>query len=173
MKPKRLFILLLAMCMLFAACEKTPNMTELLAYEAEHMCFTMKITDKTEFFVTLTTSSGKDTFTFTDEKLDGISVEFADDGTVQLTYENYKVPLPSSSLLKALRWKDLFHLSEKNLLWKIEKDTIGGIAVYVCRADEVTVYIDAGTFLPLKITGKDLVIDVLESENLSPVMSKE
>ena len=75
--------------------------------------------------------------------------------------------------MKALHWKELFHLSEKNLLWKIQKETLGGIAVYTCKADDVTVYIDAGTYLPLKITQKDLVIDILQSENLSPVIPKE
>ena len=169
---KRFLIILLAVCVLLTSCEKTPNMTELLAYESENMRFTLKITDKTEFSVILILDAGKDVITFTDEMLAGISVEFADDGNVHLTYDNFKIPLPSSSLLKALHWKDLFHLSEKNLLWKIEKETLGGISVYACRADGITVYIDAGTFLPLKITGKNLVIDVLESENLSPVIPK-
>ena len=169
---KRFLIILLAVCVLLTSCEKTPNMTELLAYESENMRFTLKITDKTEFSVILTLDAGKDIITFTDEMLAGVSVEFTDDGTVHLTYDNYKIPLPSSSLLKALHWKDLFHLSEKNLLWKIEKETLGGIAAYACRADGITVYIDAGTFLPLKITGKNLVIDILESENLSPIMPK-
>ena len=173
MKSKRLFILLLSICLLFSSCEKTPNMTELLAYEHEQIRFALKITDQTEFSVTLIPDSEKDIITFTDEKFAGISVSFSNDGEVQLSYEDYKIPLPSASLLKALRWKELFHLSEKNLLWKIQKETLGGIAVYTCKADDVTVYIDAGTYLPLKITQKDLTIDILESENLSPVMPKE
>jgi len=172
MNLKRFLLLMLTLCLLFSSCEKTPNMTALLAYEHENMRFTLKITDKTDFFVILTLDNDKDVITFTDEKLAGISVKFADDGAVQLTYEHYEIPLPSSALLKALHWKNLFHLSEKNLLWRIEKETLGGIAVYACRADGITVHIDAGTFLPLKITGKDIVIDVLESENLSPIIPK-
>ena len=173
MKHKRFLIFLLSFCIFFSSCEKTPNMTELLAYEHEKILFTLRIVDQTEFSATLVLDPQKDVITFTDEKFSGISASFSDDGKVHLSYEDYKIPLPSSSLLKALHWKELFHLSEKNLLWKIQKETLGGIAVYTCKADDVTVYIDAGTYLPLKITQKDLVIDILQSENLSPVIPKE
>ena len=173
MKSKRFLIFLLSICMLFSSCEKMPNMTELLAYEHEHVRLTLKIKDQTDFSVTLLLSPEKDEILFHDEKFSGIRASFSDDGKVHLTYEDYKIPLPSSSLLKALRWKELFHLSEKNLLWKIQKETLGGISVYTCKADDVIVYIDAGTYLPLKITQRDLTIDILESENLSPVIPKE
>ncbi len=157
---------------LLAGCEKTPNMTELLAYESEHLLFSLRITDKTDFSAELILDEKTDTITFSGGNLNGIQIEFAEDGKVNLHYEDYKLPLPSSSLLKALRWKELFHLSEKNLLWKIQKETLGGIAVYCCRADDVTVYLDAATYLPLQITQGELVIDVIESQNLSPIEPK-
>ncbi len=172
MKLTRFFILILAMCILFTSCEKTPNMTELLAYEKENIRFTLKILDETEFSAVFTLGKEHDILTFSKGSLEGISIQFEKDGAVHLTYESYKIPLPSSSLLKAIRWKELFRLSEKNLLWKIKKETLGGLAVYTCRADDITVYIDAATYLPLKITQGKLVIDILESENLSPVEPK-
>lgn len=173
MKRKRFFMLLLAICLLFSSCEKMPNMGELLAYENENMRFMLKITDEKEFSAVLVLDKENDILTFTDEALSGISVEFGNNGEVHLSYEDYKIPLPNASLLKAIRWKALFHLSGKNLLWKIQKETLGGLTVYVCRADDVTVYIDAGTYLPLKITQGKLVIDIVESENLSPVEPRE
>ncbi len=153
---------------LLTGCEKTPNMTELLAYEKEQICFSLHITDKTEFHTQLIIEAERDTLTFSEGDLNGIQIKFEKDGKVNLHYEHYKIPLPSSSLLKAIQWKELFHLSEKNLLWKIQKETLGGIEVYCCRADDVTVYIDAATFLPLKITQGELVLDVIESKNLTP-----
>ena len=173
MKLNSFFICLLVFAFCLSSCVKMPNMSELLAYEHENMRFILKITDEKEFSAVLVLDKENDILTFTDEALSGISVEFGNDGAVHLRYEDYKIPLPNTSLLKAIRWKELFHLSGKNLLWKIQKETLGGLAVYVCRADDVTVYIDAGTYLPLKITQGKLVIDVLESENLSPVEPKE
>ncbi len=172
MKIRCFLMAFLLLFPLFSGCERTPNMMNLLAYEKETMQFSLHITDKTEFSADLMTSEETDTLTFTEGTIQGTHITFFKDGKVELSYEDYKTPLPSSSLLKALRWKELFHLSEKNLLWKIEKETLGGLAVYVCRADDVIVYIDSISYLPLQIQQGELVIDIIKSENLSEITPK-
>ncbi len=172
MKKRCLFCVFLFCFMMLTGCEKTPNMSDLLAYEKENICFGVIITDDTQFSASFTIEEGKDCLRFSEGDLNGIQIEFEKDGKVNLVYEDYQMALPSSSLLKALRWKELFHLSEKNLLWKIQKETLGGLAVYACHAEDLTVYIDAVGFLPLKIVQNDLTIDIMESKNLSPIIPK-
>lgn len=167
MKRKGIFLLICIACFLFSSCEK-PNMTELLAYESESLRFVLHIHDEKDFSVILTHNQEKDTLLFTDEALSGIFAEWDADGTIKISYEDYKISLPHASLLKAVRWKELFHLSEKNLLWKIERESLGGLSVYACRSGNVTVFVDAATHLPLQIRQNSLVIDVLESTALSP-----
>ncbi len=162
MKLRGVFALFLSCCILFCGCNRMQNMTELLAYEQKNVAFDLKIQDEKEFSVRLTQNEQEDIFSFSEGTLAGISIAFLTDGAVEMRYEDYKTPLPSSALLKALRWKELFHLSEKNLLWKIQKETLGGLEVYCCKADSVTVYIDSGTLLPLKITDGKTVVDVMQ-----------
>ncbi len=166
MKIRSLFLMVLLLLFL-VSCEKTPNMSELLQYEKESVRFRLHITDKTEFSAEFVTGAESDTLTFLEDSLSGTHIVFQKDGGVEVKYEDYKIPLPSVSLLKAIRWKALFHLSEKNLLWKIQKETLGGLTVYCCQADDVTIYIDAATYLPLKMVQGDLVIDIAESETIS------
>ena len=45
--------------------------------------------------------------------------------------------------------------------WKIEKTRLGGVSVYVCESGGITLYIDASSHLPLKITSDELNADVL------------
>lgn len=172
MKIRNILIFLIIFCICLTSCEKPPNMTELLAYENEEISFKLHITDEAEFAATLTLGK-QSTLLFTDGTLAGIRADFGANGTITLSYEGFHVTVGEASLSKMQGWHTLFKLSEKNLLWKIQKETIGGLALYVCRADDVTVYIDAGTYLPLKITQGKLVIDILESENLSPVEPRE
>ncbi len=173
MKKLLLCLLLILLSLSLFSCKKTKNMSELLAYENEPMLFTLSVTDGKTFPVTLELCETGDVLRFTEAPLAGISVSFSDDGKVTLAYEAYETALPSSSLLKALHWKELFHLSEQDYLWKIEKQTLGGAEVFVCKAQGITVYIDSGTFLPLKIENGDIVIDVLSSKNQSSVTPKE
>ncbi len=150
--------------LLFSGCNRMQNMTELLAYEKEEVVFHLHVKDEKEFDVTLSLGGEADVLTFSEDALQGISVSFFQDGKVEVSYEDYKSALPSSSLLKALRWKTLFHLGERELIWKIQKETLGGVEVFCCRAEDVEVYIDSATLLPLKLKQGSLEIDVLSVE---------
>ena len=65
--------------------------------------------------------------------------------------------------LKAEKWVSLFALSA-DALWKISRDTTGGISVYVCSCHDITLYIDAASRLPLKMISGTTEIDVLSCE---------
>ncbi len=150
--------------LLFSGCNRMQNMTELLAYEKEEGCFSLHVKDEKEFDVSFTLGEEADVLTFSEDALQGIGIAFYHDGRVEISYENYKTALPSTALLKALRWKELFHLSQRELIWKIEKETLGGATVYACRAGDVEIYIDSATRLPLKLKQGNLEIDVLSVE---------
>jgi hypothetical protein len=45
--------------------------------------------------------------------------------------------------------------------WKIEKTRLGGVSVYICESEGITLYIDASSHLPLKVVSEGLEADVL------------
>ena len=80
-----------------------------------------------------------------------------------IEYDGTSMPLSSAEKLKAAKWGSLFRLSSGSL-WKIKSETVGGIAVYICTCDDMTLYIDAATKIPLKIISGETVIDVLSCQ---------
>ncbi len=171
--PKRILWAFLFILFLFLpSCKKTPPMQELLLYEKAEISFTLSVKDGGEHQTVLTLSENGDTFLFPEGTLAGMKVIFSSDDRVTMEYGAHQMPLPSSSLLKLIRWRELFSLSEKELLWNIKEENLGGTAVYTCQAGDVTVYIDRGTLLPLKLTSGGVSIDVLGSENHTPIEPK-
>ena len=163
MKTIRLLSCLFLLCTMLSACEKTPNMTELLAYETEACVYRLSVRDGSVFSAELTTAKEGDRFTLTDGKTAGISFVFSSEDAA-LRYEELEIPLPENAPLRVAHWHTLFHLHEKNFLWRIRKETFGGIAVYRCEAEEASVYIDAVTRLPLKLVSGEVEIDILSCE---------
>ncbi len=164
MKRFRALFCLALFCLFLSACEKTPNMTELLRYETESRVYQLRIRDEASFTVTLTTSREQEIFLFTQGETQGVSIEISSAGDTTLCYDGTSFPLPETELLRIRRWRGLFHLSEQNFLWTIRRETRGGIAVYRCDAQGVTVYVDAATRLPLKLISGETEIDVLSCE---------
>lgn len=156
-------VCLVIFCFCSVSCEKAPAMSELLVYEGEARTYALRIRDGDTYAVTLGTGEGREAFTFSEGELAELSVCFDADG-VSLSYRAMKFPITSPVLLRATHWRELFRLGEKNLLWQIRRETLGGIAVYECRADGVILYLDAGSRLPLKITSGEVEIDVLSCE---------
>ncbi len=155
---------ILILCFLLTACEKTPNMTALLSYETRDCTYTLRVRDESIFETSLSTSADKDIFSFTKDALRDIRLEMSADGTAVLCCRELSFPLAQTQMLRAADWRALFHLSERNLLWQIRKETLGGITVYCCRAEGVTVYIDAASLLPLRLVSGAIEIDVLRCE---------
>lgn len=160
---KLILIPLIILTFLLTSCEKSPAMGELLAYQNGDFSMTMRITDGDVFDAALTREASTLRLMLTGEaETEGIAFT-QNESALMLSYGDIALPLPESTLSKASAWLSLFVLSPDGL-WKIRKDTLGGIAVYICAENEkgVTLYLDATTHLPLKITSQDgICVDIL------------
>ncbi len=162
------FFFLWTVVFILCSCEHLPNMSDILAYQNTSCVIEATIRDESEQHVKVTLQSSQVRITLSEDPLlDGITFLSDEKSELTLLYDGVEFPLPESELLKAHKWCDLFRLST-DALWKIEKDTFGGIAVFVCTDSErnITLYIDAASFLPLKIEYGDMEIDVTSIENL-------
>lgn len=136
-------------------------MNELLQYQTDGAVFHVKITDGTKFDAVITLGETSSIQLAGMDELPEVRFLFNAEGST-IEYGGTSIPLPESRI-KAKTWISLFQLSDA-VLWKIKKDTFAGIENYVCFCDDVTVYIDAATRLPLKITKGNISIDVLSCE---------
>ena len=166
MKKRIVFLLVLCVSLFFCACSVKPSMEKLLSYQRAGTECTLRITDGEVFYANLQISEKEMRLTFTDEKREGISYLLKKDGTLSLFYEDTEIPLTESELLKSKRWFSLFSVSAGENIWKIKKEILGGISVYVCKDGVLTLYIDASTGLPLKMEAGNVTIDVLSCQIL-------
>ncbi len=155
-------IVLSALCLLLLSCGGTPSMSELLSYQKDGAVFEVKISDGDEFSAKITLGE-KDTVELCgDDETEGIRFVIGENEAL-IEYDGTSMPLSSAEKLKAAKWGSLFRLSSGSL-WKIKSETVGGIAVYICTCDDMTLYIDAATKIPLKIISGETVIDVLSCQ---------
>ena len=164
MKKRIVFLLLLTVTLLFSSCAVGPNMEELLSYQRAGTECSLRITDGDVFYADLKISEKELCLTFTDEMREGISYRLKKDGTLSLFYEDTEIPLVSSELVKCKRWFSVFSVSAGETIWKIKKETLSGISVYVCKDGVFTIYIDASTKMPLKMEADGMTVDVLSCE---------
>ena len=161
MKKRTAFLLILCISMLLSSCVGKPNMEELLSYQRAGTECSLRITDGEVFYADLEISEKEMRLVFTDEKREGISYRLQKNGTVSLFYEDTEIPLADSELVKCKRWFSAFSVSAGENIWKIKKETLGGISLFVCKDGLFTLYIDASTGLPLKIEAENMTVDVL------------
>ena len=161
MKKRTAFLLILCISLLLSSCAGKPNMEELLSYQRAGTECSLRITDGEVFYADLEITEKEMRLVFTDEKREGISYRLQKNGTVSLFYEDTEIPLADSDLVKCKRWFSAFSVSAGENIWKIKKETLGGISLFVCKDGVFTLYIDASTGLPLKIEAKNMTVDVL------------
>lgn len=161
---KILCFLLLALCMLMGACAPKPNMDTILSYQRAGTEMTLCITDTDTFCGTLRITENGTSFTFTDGKREGISYRMDNGGNLFMFYEDVEIPLDPSDELKCKEWLALFSVPSGDNIWKIKRETLGGIELFVCRDEQITLYIDAVSMLPLRIERGNIQIDVLSCE---------
>lgn len=152
----------LLLCLVLASCGSMPDMRELLLYQQDGAGFHVNITDGELCCSAVITLGSTDTVELLDEGTSGVRFLFDEEKT-QIEYDGSTMELSSADHLKAAAWVSLFSLSTDNI-WKIRKDTIGGIQVYICSCGDLVLYIDAASRLPLKITDGAISIDVLSCE---------
>ena len=161
MKRKGLFCFFAVALLLLTACTPKPNMETLLSYQSPGTELLLRITDTEIFSAKLTIAENETSIVFTDEKREGISYRMDRDGRIYMFFDDVQIPLAPSDELKCKDWFALFSIPHGDNIWKIKRETLGGIDVYVCRDERITLYIDAASGSPLKIEFEEIVIDVL------------
>ena len=158
---KRLIVFLLSLSVLLCACSPKPNMEALLSYQRAGTEMILRITDGEVFNARLSINEADAVLVFTDKKREGISYRTDKNGQIFLFFEDVEIPLAPSDELKCKDWFSLFAIPAGDNIWKIKRETLGGIAVYTCRDERITLYIDAATGMPLKIESGRITVDVL------------
>ena len=162
---KKLFLITpLLFALMFSACAPKPNMEALLSYQQAGTEMELRITDTEIFYADLKITEEAVILTFTDEKREGISYRMDKSGGIFLFYEDVEIPLDPSDELKCKDWLALFSIPTGENIWRIKRETIGGIAVFVCRDERITLYIDAASGFPLRIENEGIQIDILSSQ---------
>lgn len=150
---KLILVWVFILTLVLVSCEKSPTMSELLIYQNEDFSMTLRVTDGEVFDAILTHKENTLTLMLTGkDETEGITFTERE-GTSAVSFESTALALPDTALSKASTWLSLFHLSADGL-WKIRKDTLGGIEVFICTESDsgVALYLDAVTRMPLKIT---------------------
>ena len=167
MKRRGLFCFYAVALFLLTACTPKPNMETLLSYQSPGTELVLRITDTEVFSAKLTIEKNETAIVFTDEKREGISYRMDRNGQIYMFFDDVLIPLAPSDELKCKDWFALFAIPSGDNIWKIKHETLGGIDVYACRDEKITLYIDAASGLPLKIEAEGIVIDVLEAHKKS------
>ena len=163
---KKFLIASLFLALILTACSPKPNMEALLSYQQAGTEMKLRITDKEVFHADLKITEEAVILTFTDEKREGISYRMDKSGAILLFYEDVEIPLDPSDELKCKDWLALFSISTGENIWKIKRETMGGIAVFVCRDERITIYIDAASGFPLRLEADGVQIDVLSASKV-------
>ena len=161
MKKRSFLFFTVCALTILCACAPKPRMEELLSYQSPGTEMTLRITDTETFHVTLYIREDETVFTFTDEKREGICYHMDADGKISMSFDGVKIPIAPSDDLKCKAWFALFSIKPGETIWKIKRESAGGIALFVCRDGEITLRIDEASGLPLQIESKGITIDVL------------
>jgi hypothetical protein len=138
-------------------------METLLSYQRPGTEMSLRITDGTVFLAELKLTRDGSVLTFTDSEREGISYRADPDGRIYMFYEDVEIPIDPSDELKCRDWLALFDIPADENIWRIKKESLGGIAVYVCRDGRITLYLDAASGLPLRLEADGVQIDVLSA----------
>jgi hypothetical protein len=161
---KKFLIAPLLLALILSACSPKPNMEALLSYQQAGTEMKLRITDTEVFCADLRITEEAVILTFTDEKREGISYRMDKSGEIFLFYEDVEIPLDPSDELKCRDWLALFSIPSGESIWRIKRETLGGIAVFVCRDERITIYIDAASGFPLRLEADGVQIDVLSAQ---------
>lgn len=151
------FMVALLLCA-FSSCRESVNMEALTKYQ------------QSDFIALASVSFGEKKYTMDIEKtgeefifcIDDIYFVMSENGCFLQTGD-FRVPLEQGAkLFEFSRMRKLFDIQSQGI-WKIEKASPGGVSVYVCKNEETNtlLYIDSGTYLPLKIVCGDVEADIL------------
>jgi hypothetical protein len=152
---KTVFLLLLAVIMLFfASCAQTPDMMGLLSYQSADFSAVLRADDGREY--TVGRSGGK-----TEVSVGGaVYVPTENGATLMLCGMKTELATLPPSIVTAIA---VFSFDTEST-WKIERSTVGGADVYICRSEEGSVYIEAGSLLPCRAEKDGKIFDITSFE---------
>lgn len=157
---KRFFSFLL--CILLAvhlcSCTESVNMSVLTAYQSGDFEAELQIKSEGKERTGSLAKSGGRLFLRL-HGLEGFTFVFDENGSGIIS-GGTEIPLASGAPLPLCELSRLFSVSATGT-WKIEKARPGGVSLYVCEGDGITLYIDACSHLPLKITSAAMEANVL------------
>ena len=152
---KTAFLLLLAVIMLFSAsCAQAPDMMGLLSYQNADFSAVLRADDGREYTVG---KSGGET-----EVSVGGAVYVPTENGATLTLCGLRTEL--LALPPAIGVAIAVFSFDTESTWKIERSTVGGADVYICRSDEGSVYIDAGSLFPCRAEKDGKIFDITSFE---------
>ena len=157
---KRIFLFIF--CVLFAfsctACGESINMCKLTEYQNGDFCAELKISARGKEYSAKLSKSGE-RFTLCPEPLAPFCFVLEEGGAAIISGEA-EINFGTGALFPLSGVYRLFTVPIAGT-WKIEKARPGGVSLYVCKSEDITLYIDANSHLPLKMLSGDLDLDVL------------
>jgi hypothetical protein len=158
---KMIFLCVLASVFLLSGCAPRANMSDLLSYQEQAKTMTLRITDGEVFHIQWEKTDGAHMLIFTDGDRKNVGYQMDANGKISMIYEDFTVPIADTQNLKCAEWFSLFSISAGETIWKIKKELLGGIEVFVCRDGTHTIYIETKTKIPLRIEKGDISMDIL------------
>ena len=160
---KRIISVILALftALCLCACEDTANMGELTEYQNRDFTAEVKLfIEGKEYAGTLQGRGGALILRVNEpQELCAFTFTLTESGA-QICVGDMRLPIKNTELLKFSRLFPLFSLPVSDT-WHINRARPGGVDVYVCENDNVTLYVDAGSRLPLKIVSGSTEVDVI------------
>ncbi len=160
---KRIFSVFIIFCVVLSlsSCAESANMSELIAYQDGDFRAEASIFFCGESYTAEIAKRGERlTFRFKEpQKLAAFTFIFTADGA-GIAADGIEIPLQKSELWKIAELAGLFSVPAEGA-WKIKRASPGGVDVYVCQNGDTALYIDANSYLPLKISVQGAVADIL------------
>lgn len=154
MKKVAVLLLLAVIMLFFASCAQTSDMKGLLSYQSADFSAVLRAEDGREY--AFSRSEGKTEISI------GDAVYVPTENGVTLTVCGMKTEL--ASLPPAIGAVAAVFAFEPDWVWKIERSTVGGADVYICRSEEGSVYIEAGSLLPCRAEKDGKIFDIKSFE---------
>ena len=164
---RAIFILFLAFAIMLTSCGESVNMGALTEYQNGDFSAELKIrSGRGEYRAVILKQGGR--FTLSVKEPSALAAyEFAlENGSLSIITGGTEIPLEAGELFPLCSVFALFSVSVAGT-WKIERSRPGGVSIYVCRCEGITLYIDANSRLPLKIVSGEAEADVLSFKTLA------
>jgi len=160
---KRIFLVLI--CLIFvltlSACGESINMSTLTEYQKSSFSAELKMSSGSREYRLELAKRGERLFVSVKEPKALAAYTFVlDEKGAGIIADGAEIPLASGGLLPLASLYPLFSVSVAGA-WKIEKARPGGVELFVCRGEGITLYIDANSHFPFKIISGETEVDVL------------